>query len=62
MKNSLTLVMNATLTAIIGKNCIAVHVVAGTMATQSRLVKIVTLWTFERIALVMYLVRRLSNE
>ena len=40
--------MNAVLTAIIGIDSIAGHIVAGTMATQSRLVMIVTLWTFER--------------
>lgn len=46
MKNAR--VKNAALTAIIGAASIAVHIVAGTMATQSRLVMIVTLWTFER--------------
>lgn len=46
MKNAR--VKNAVLTAIIGAASIAVHIVAGAMATQSRLVKFVTLWTFER--------------
>lgn len=32
----------------IGIASIAVHIVIGAMATQSRLVKFVTLWTFER--------------
>lgn len=41
MKNAR--VKNAALTAIIGAASIAVHIVAGTMATQSRLVMIVTL-------------------
>lgn len=42
--------MNAALTAIVGAANIAVHIVIGAMATQSRLVMIVTLWTFERTA------------
>lgn len=48
MKNTPALVMNAALAAIIGITSIAVHIVTGTMATQSHLVKIATLWTFER--------------
>jgi hypothetical protein len=36
MKNSLALVMNAALIAIIGIDSIAGHIVVGTMATQSR--------------------------
>lgn len=48
MKNTPALVMNAALTAIIGKAGIAVHIVIGAMATQSRLVIFATLWTFER--------------
>lgn len=48
MKNTPALVKNAALTAIIGIASIAVNIVTGTMATQSRLVMIATLWTFER--------------